>query len=90
MKATLAVKGVTSFTPLQEKTIETLVGRPSSWYIVRPGGHNQPRTFELVGSVEPENLKEGEKALQGVMTVKARQDLICLAETGESFSSLRT
>ena len=90
IKFALAVKGITSLTPLQEAAVEALVGRPKAWYIVRPNGLHNPKIFELVGLVKPENLKEGEKAVQGVVTVKARQDLICLAETGKSLPSLGT
>ena len=90
IRSALTVKGVTSLTPLQEQTVGTLVGREKAWYIQRPGDHNNPRTFQLVGSKKPENLAEGENAVQGVLTVNARQDLICLAETGESFPSLGT
>ena len=88
IRSALAAKGITSLTPLQEQAVETLVGRSQAWYIQRPGGHDNPTIFELVGSEKPENLKEGEKALQGNLTVKARQNLICLAKIGESLPSL--
>ena len=91
IRSALAVKGVKSLTPLQEQTVTTFVGRETAWYIRRPGGPNNPSIFKLVGSEKPANLAEGEKALQGGLTVKkARQDLICLAETGESFPSSGT
>ena len=90
IRAALAVKGLKSLTPLQEQTVTTFVGRETAWYIRRSGGPNKPRSFNLVGSEKPENLAEGEEAIQGVLTVNARQDLICLAETGESFPSSGT
>lgn len=49
-----------------------------------------PYDFEFVGAKEPKNLKEGEIAQLRVIQVRARQDVICLAETGKSISSLGT
>ena len=79
IRSALTIKGVTSLTPLQEKTVETFVGRLKAWYIQRPGGPNSPSTFERVGSELPENLKEGEKAVQGVLTVKGAPGLDMLS-----------
>lgn len=90
IKSALAAKGVTSLTTLQEHAVEAFVGRPKGWYIDRPSDIPYHRDLIFVGPEEPKNLKEGEKATQRVLTVKMRQDMICLAETGESIRSLRT
>ena len=65
------------------------MGRPKGWYIERPRTPpNEQKTLEFAGAKEPKNLKEGESATEKVIEVKAEQDVLCLAETGESISSL--
>ena len=89
VQRTLAAKGIISLTPLQEWTVERLLGRPKGWYTERPRTPpNEQKTLEFAGAKKPKNLKEGERASEKVMKVKVRQDVICLAETGESISSL--
>ena len=103
IKRALEVKRITSLTPLQEVMVEKLVGQPEAWYIIRPKAptdNNKPidkkkptePAFEFVfsGAKEPKDLKEGESAQHRVIEVRARQDVICLAETGKSISSLGT
>lgn len=90
VKDSLVAKGITSLTPLQEEAVDKFVGRPTCWYIERISGPNSPRTMEYIGDKKPENLKEDERAVEVVQFVKARQDMICLAETGEYISSLGT
>ena len=90
IKTALTMKGITSLTPLQEATITVFVGNETAWYIQRISGPDNLKTYDLVGSKKPENLAKGEDAVQRVLAVKARQDLICLAEIGWSFPSSRT
>ena len=91
IKRALAVRGITSLTPLQEQMVEAFVGRPRAWYIERPKAIRDQKTLELVGREKPNlDLKEGEKVFDQVVDVKALQDLICLSETGESIPSLGT
>ena len=90
IKNALALKGITAFLPLQEYTVQALVGQPKPWYIERPDGITNQRILEFVGPEKPKNLKEGEKAFQPICNLKARQDVICLAEIGQSILSLRT
>lgn len=78
------MKGVTRLKHLQKEMIELLVDLPEGWYVERyKGPHSNQKVTQFVGAQKPTHLKEGETAYKRVLHVKARQDVLCLAEIGE-------
>ena len=83
------MKGITRLEPLQVEMVEQLVDLPEGWYVERYKiPYSNQRITQFVGTQKPTYLKEGETAYERALHVKARQDVLCLAEIGGSILSL--